>query len=118
MALGGLTNGVTTLEMAAAYASFAPGRLYIEPRTYTWVEQVDPDTGAVTVLLDNQAESTVAMKDSTAWYINTMLRNVIRAGTGTSANFDGMTIAGKTGTTTSRRDLYFAATRPTTWPFL
>ena len=107
MALGGLTNGVTTLEMAAAYASFPRGGLYIEPRTYTRVEQVDPDTGAVTVLLDNQAESTVAMKDSTAWYINTMLRNVIRAGTGTSANFDGMTIAGKTGTTTSRRDLYF-----------
>ena len=68
---------------------------------------MDPDTGAVTVLLDNQAESHAAMKDSTAWYINTMLQNVVRNGTGTSARFDGMTIAGKTGTTTSRKDLYF-----------
>ena len=107
LALGGLTDGVTTLEMASAYAAFPRGGLYIEPRTYTKVERVDPDTGAVTVLLDNQAESHAAMKDSTAWYINTMLQNVIRAGTGTSARFDGMTIAGKTGTTTSRKDLYF-----------
>ena len=107
MALGGLTDGVTTLEMAAAYSTFPRGGLYIEPRTYTKVERVDPDTGEVTVLLDNQAEYHTAMKDSTAWYINTMLQNVIKNGTGTSANFSGMTIAGKTGTTTSRRDLYF-----------
>ena len=108
LALGGLTDGVTTLEMASAYSAFPRGGLYIEPRTYTKVERVDPDTGAVTVLLDNQAESHAAMKDSTAWYINTMLQNVVRNGTGTSARFDGMTIAGKTGTTTSRKDLYFA----------
>ena len=109
MALGGLTDGVTTLEMAAAYSSFPRGGLYIEPRTYTKVERVDPDTGEVTVLLDNQAEYHTAMKDSTAWYINTMLQNVIRSGTGTSARFKDvkMTIAGKTGTTTSRKDLYF-----------
>ena len=107
LALGGLTDGVTTLEMASAYSAFPRGGLYIEPRTYTKVERVDPDTGAVTVLLDNQAESHAAMKDSTAWYINTMLQNVVRNGTGTSARFEGMTIAGKTGTTTSRKDLYF-----------
>ena len=112
LALGGLTDGVTTLEMAAAYATFPRGGLYIEPRTYTKVERVDPDTGAVTVLLDNQAESHAAMKDSTAWYINTMLQNVIKNGTGTSARFDGMTIAGKTGTTTSRKDLYFVGYSP------
>ena len=109
LALGGLTDGITTLEMASAYATFPRGGLYIEPRTYTKVERVDPDTGAVTVLLDNQAESHAAMKDSTAWYINTMLQNVVRNGTGTSARFEGSTmpIAGKTGTTTSRKDLYF-----------
>ena len=109
LALGGLTDGVTTLEMASAYSAFPRGGLYIEPRTYTKVERVDPDTGAVTVLLDNQAESHAAMKDSTAWYINTMLQNVIKNGTGTSARFEGSTmpIAGKTGTTTSRKDLYF-----------
>lgn len=112
MALGGLTNGVTTLEMAAAYATFPRGGLYIEPRTYTRVEQTDQETGVVTVLLDNVQESHAAMKDSTAWYINNMLRNVINAGTGTQARFSGMTIAGKTGTTTARRDLYFAGYSP------
>ena len=112
LALGGLTDGVTTLEMAAAYATFPRGGLYIEPRTYTRVERVDPDTGEVLLLLEDQAESHAAMKDSTAWYINSMLQNVIRSGTGTAARFDGMTIAGKTGTTTSRRDLYFAGYSP------
>ena len=112
MALGGLTNGITTLEMAAAYAAFPRGGLYIEPRTYTRVEQVDQHTGVVTVLLDNVQESHAAMKDSTAWYINTMLRSVISSGTGTRASFSGMTIAGKTGTTSARRDLYFVGYSP------
>ncbi len=112
MALGGLTNGVTTLEMAAAYAAFPRGGLYIEPRTYTRVEQTDQHTGVVTVLLDNVQESHAAMKDSTAWYITNMLRNVVSSGTGTRAQISGMNVAGKTGTTTARRDLYFAGYTP------
>ena len=66
----------------------------------------------VTVLLDNEQESSIAMKDSTAWYINYMLRNAMINGTGTYARFDGMTMAGKTGTTSSRKDLYFAGYTP------
>ena len=89
---------------AAAYASFPRGGVYIAPRTYT---KVVADDG-VTVLLDNEQESSIAMKDSTAWYINYMLRNAMINGTGTYARFDGMTMAGKTGTTSSRKDLYFA----------
>lgn len=79
LALGGLTDGITTLEMAAAYASFPRGGVYIAPRTYT---KVVADDG-VTVLLDNEQESSIAMKDSTAWYINYMLRNAMINGTGT-----------------------------------
>ncbi|WP_195614902.1 transglycosylase domain-containing protein [Intestinimonas butyriciproducens] len=108
LALGGLTDGITTLEMAAAYASFPRGGVYIAPRTYT---KVVADDG-VTVLLDNEQESSIAMKDSTAWYINYMLRNAMINGTGTYARFDGMTMAGKTGTTSSRKDLYFAGYTP------
>lgn len=112
LALGGLTDGVTTLEMAAAYAAFPRGGEYIAPRTYTRVEWTDPNTGATTVLLENLPKTNQAMKDSTAWYINNMLRNVMVNGTGTRARFSGMTMAGKTGTTTARKDLYFVGYTP------
>lgn len=107
MALGGLTNGVSTYEMAAAYATFARGGIYTTPRTYT---QVRDSEGKV--LLDNTQTSTAAMKESTAWSINYMLKNVVANGTGTKAKFSGMTIAGKTGTTSSRKDLWFVGYTP------
>ena len=52
------------------------------------------------------------MKESTAWLMNKMLRSVVREGTGTSARFDGMTIAGKTGTTSNNFDRYFVGYTP------
>ena len=107
MALGGLTNGVSTYEMAAAYSAFARGGVYITPRTYTQVRDSEGN-----VLLDNTQTSTAVMKETTAWYINYMLENVVSSGTGTRAKFSGMTIAGKTGTTTSRRDLWFVGYTP------
>ncbi|WP_300298118.1 transglycosylase domain-containing protein [uncultured Intestinimonas sp.] len=107
LALGGLTDGVSTMEMAAAYSVFPRGGVYIEPRTYSRVLRNDG-----TVLLDNTQESHVAMKDSTAWYINYMLQNVMVNGSGTRARFSGMTMAGKTGTTSNRIDLYFVGYTP------
>ena len=107
LALGGLTDGVTTMEMAAAYATFPRGGVYIEPRTYSRVLR---DDGSL--LLDNTQETHVAMKDSTAWYINYMLQNVMNNGSGTRAKFSGMTMAGKTGTTSNRVDLYFVGYTP------
>ena len=98
-------------RMAAAYCRLPRGGLYIEPRTYTRVEQADQHTGVVTVLLDNVQESHAAMKDSTAWYITNMLRNVVPPAR-TRAQISGMNVAGKTGTTTARRDLYFAGYTP------
>lgn len=107
LALGGLTDGVDTMEMAAAYSVFPRGGVYIEPRTYSKVLRNDG-----TVLLDNTQETHVAMKDSTAWYINYMLQNVMVNGSGTRARFSGMTMAGKTGTTSNRIDLYFVGYTP------
>lgn len=107
LALGGLTDGVSTYEMAAAYSTFARSGVYTAPRTYTKVTNSDG-----TVLLEKQSASQVAMKETTAWYINYLLENVVNAGTGTNANFSGMTIAGKTGTTSSRKDLWFVGYTP------
>ena len=102
LGLGGLTNGATTEEMAAAFAIFPRGGDYIEPYLYTKVLDSNDQ-----VVLENTSESEKVIKDSTAYYMNSMLRDVVTSGTGTAANFSGMTIAGKTGTTTSKKDSWF-----------
>ncbi|MCC8120597.1 MAG: PBP1A family penicillin-binding protein [Oscillospiraceae bacterium] len=111
LALGGLTDGVSTYEMAAAYATFANNGVYKAPRTYSRVVMVD-SSGKETVLLDNTSTSEAVLKSSTVYYINQMLKTVVSSGTGTAANFSGMTIAGKTGTTTSNYDRWFVGYTP------
>ncbi|WP_409968276.1 transglycosylase domain-containing protein [Bengtsoniella intestinalis] len=107
LAMGGLTYGLSTIEMAAAYASFTNQGIYNEPRFYTLVTDSEGN-----VILDNTTESSVAMKETTAYFINTMLTNAVSYGTGTSAKFSGMTIAGKTGTTSENYDRYFVGYTP------
>ncbi|MFR4335624.1 MAG: hypothetical protein ACLT3D_06600, partial [Lawsonibacter sp.] len=52
------------------------------------------------VILDNTREDSVAVKDTTAYYINSMLTNVVTGGGGTEARISGMTTAGVAGTFT------------------
>lgn len=108
LALGGLTNGVTIRAMTAAYATFANEGVYRQARTYTKVTDADGKN----VILDNTQESHVAMKDMTAWYITYMLQNTVAYGTGTEAALTDMPVAGKTGTTTSDFDRWFAGYTP------
>lgn len=107
LGLGGLTHGVTTEEMAAAYASFANNGVYNSPRMYVMVMDNEGN-----VVLDNQAETHVAMKETTAYFMNKLLQGVVNGGTGSSANFGGMAIAGKTGTTSDNYDRYFVGYTP------
>lgn len=109
LALGGLSHGVTTLEMAAGYASFANNGIYTKPRTYVEVRDHNGNT-----VLENKSESHVAMKESTAYAMIELLKGVVNTagGTGTSASFPGMTIAGKTGSTNSNCDRYFVGLTP------
>ena len=92
--MGGLTDGVSTLEMAAAYAAFPRGGVYTEPSTYTQVVDRNGE-----VLIDNAPEDQKVLKPSTAYYMNEMLTYAVQSGTGTPAKISGMTVAGKTGTT-------------------
>lgn len=108
LAMGGLTYGVTTEEMAAAFGAFANNGVYTKPRTVTRIESNDHTE----VVVDNASQSRVAMKESTAYLMNKMLKNVVSGGTGGSAGFSGMTIAGKTGTTSNNFDRYFVGYTP------
>lgn len=107
LALGGLTYGLNTVEMAAAYATFANGGIYCSPRTYIKVTDSEGN-----VVLENEGEQHVAMDESTAYFMNTLLKGVVSYGTGRSASFPGMTIAGKTGTTDDNFTRYFVGYTP------
>lgn len=108
LAMGGLTYGVTTVEMAAAFGAFANEGIYSEPRCITKIVGNDGKE----IIVENPVQSRVAMKETTAYLMNRMLRNVVTSGTGGSANFDGMTIGGKTGTTSNNFDRYFVGYTP------
>ena len=107
MALGGFEKGVTTEEMAAAYAAFVNEGVYSKPRTFVRVEDANGN-----VILENEAQSTVAMKNTTAAIINHLLQEAALNGTGYEAQFSGMHIAGKTGSTNSNKDRYFVGYTP------
>lgn len=112
LGMGGLTRGLNTVEMAAAYACFANNGIYNEPRTYVRVTRIDNTTGQEVTVLENESESHVAMKEATAYLMTDMLKNAVSAGTGGQARFNGMHIAGKTGTTNDNKDRYFVGFTP------
>ncbi len=107
-ALGGLTQGVSVLEMTGAYAAIANGGTYYEPIYYTVVYDHDGN-----VLLDNRERTGErVLKETTAYLLTDMMKDVVTGGTGTAARISGMTIAGKTGTTTDNVDLTFYGYSP------
>lgn len=115
LALGGLTHGVTNLELNAAYASIANKGTYIEPTLYSKILDHDGN-----VLIDNEnPEQHQVIKETTAFLLTDAMEDVISSGTATSAKFSGMSMAGKTGTTTNYVDVWFSGYTPyytaTTW---
>lgn len=105
--LGGLTNGVYNIELTAAYASIANMGVYTEPILYTHIYDNDGN-----LLYENTPATHIAMKDSTAALITSALEDVMKYGTGGTARLSNMTCAGKTGTTTDTRDLWFSGYTP------
>ncbi len=110
LALGGITNGVTNLELTGAYAAIANGGKYNKPFFYTKVEDAQGN-----VLIDNsekKRKSKQVLKETTAWLLTSAMQDVMTKGTGTPANFEGQVVAGKSGTTTKNRDTLFAGYTP------
>ena len=109
LALGGITDGVTNLEMTAAYASIANLGTYTKPAFYS---QVIDSNGRV--ILDNTTPTThTALKSSTACLLTQGMTSVITEGTGKACKLDNdMPVSGKTGTTSSNYDLWFCGFTP------
>ncbi len=108
LALGGLTDGVSVLQMAAAYAPFANNGIYTQPYTYTKVLNAEGKE-----IITNAPETHIAMDASTAYVTTRMLRNVVTSGTGGGAQVStGIFTAGKTGTATDYHDRWFVGYTP------
>lgn len=109
-ALGGITDGVTNLELCSAYAAIANEGTYVQPKLYTKVLDADGN-----VLLDNTSPATrQVIKPTTAYLLTNAMEDVVTEpnGTGRTVRFDGMAIAGKTGTTSQQKDVWFAGYTP------
>lgn len=108
-ALGGITYGVSNLELNAAYATIANGGEYNEPILYTKVLNKD---GSLFYDKTAKQEKHRVIRETVAWLLTNAMQDVITSGTGTAAGIYGTPVSGKTGTTTNTIDLWFAGYVP------
>ncbi|MCI5836665.1 MAG: PBP1A family penicillin-binding protein [Veillonellaceae bacterium] len=105
-ALGGLTQGVTPLDMAAAYGVMANGGVRVAPSAI--IRVVDRNGN---VLEENSPRETQVISEKTAYVITNMLESAVLHGTGGNA-YIGRPMAGKTGTTDDTKDAWFVGYTP------
>jgi penicillin-binding protein 1A len=108
IALG--AEGVTPLELVAAYAPFANGGTRVKPRLVTRIEAPDGS-----MIWSQENERAPAMDAKDAFEITQMLQGVVNYGTGKAVRDMGVTgpVAGKTGTTNEGNDVWFVGYTPT-----
>lgn len=107
LALGGMTSGISPLEMAGAYATFPNQGVYKTPICYT---KVISSRGEV--LLSNEAELSQVYDKGIAWIMTDILQSVVKSGTGVNAKIKAQPVGGKTGTTTDKYDIWFVGFTP------
>ena len=109
LALGGMSQGATPLEMAAAYEAIANGGEYTEPTFYTKVEDSNGN-----VILESKQEKRRVMEETTAYITADILKDVVTGSSGTAymCKISGMDVAAKTGTTDSKKDKWLCGFTP------
>lgn len=120
LALGGLTKGVSNLELTQAYGAIANGGKLNKARFFTKIEDQDGK-----VLIDTtKDEAKQVMSEDTAWLLTDAMSQSMKPNrafssgdmnvnsTSTRASFDGMSLAGKSGTTTNNNDIWFEGFSP------
>ena len=107
LALGGITEGVYNYEITAAYAAIANEGVYIEPILYTKVLDHEGN-----ILIDNEQDSRKIIKESTAALLIDAMEDVVDSGTAYNAALTNMEVAGKSGTSSNRKDYWFCGFTP------
>ena len=118
LATGGTHTGVTTLEMAAAFATFGNGGRYYKPYCYY---KVTNSTGDEIILENNSEKYEQVISPETSYIMNQLMRTVVKRetvgdrvvrGTAYGYGVKGFTTYAKTGTTTSYYDRWCVAGTP------
>ncbi|MEE0768955.1 MAG: transglycosylase domain-containing protein [Clostridia bacterium] len=109
LSIGGMSEGATPLEMAAAYEAIANGGEYTEPTFYTKVEDSNGN-----VILESKQEKRRVMEETTAYITADILKDVVTGSSGTAymCKISGMDVAAKTGTTDSKKDKWLCGFTP------
>lgn len=109
MSFGAVTEGITLLELTAAYQIFGNGGIYYEPMLYSRV--IDSKGN---VILSQDFYGTQAIDDDTAWITNRMMRTVVTdpTGSGRFTDFGKVEVVGKTGTSNDEKNLVFMGLTP------
>lgn len=111
LALGGMTQGISPLEMTAAYGTLANKGVYNEPISFIKVEDKSGN-----VIINNIPERHTVVNESVAFLMTDILESAIRSGTGSRAQlYSGnskIPVAGKTGTTSNNYDAWFMGYTP------
>ena len=118
-ALGGITKGVTNLELTSAYATIANSGVYTKPVFFTKILDHDGK-----VILETQPQTKRVLKESTAFLLTDAMAESMESSrmysspgvnlnsTSASANIPGMSNAGKSGTTSDNNDIWFVGYTP------
>ena len=108
LALGGMTSGVSPLEMASAYGTIANDGVYITPTFYTSVTDSDGNT-----VLTPKQESRQVISKQNAYIAKTIIQEPVKTGgTATYCAIPGIDVAAKTGTTDNSYDRWLCGFTP------
>ncbi len=104
--IGGMTQGISPLEMAQAYAVLANQGIKVNLHTIKRIEDRNGQT-----IFDQRSEPEAVLSSQTAYMITDILKDVVRRGTAARLRV-GRPVAAKTGTTSDNRDAYLVAYTP------
>ena len=107
--VGGMSEGVTTLDMAAAFAVFGNNGYYYEPYSYYKVTNND---GSEVLLEGGDDPGDQVLEESSAGVMRQLLRTVVTGGTGGGYGVNGFETFAKTGTTSDDKDRWFVGGTP------
>ena len=107
LALGGVTHGITPLEMSTAYSCIANGGMYVEPTSYTQICTKDGE-----LVFENKPKKNRVFSEETAFLMQELLKGVVNYGTAGGNKIQGMDTCGKTGTTDDNKDKWFIGFTP------
>ena len=107
--LGGLTNGASTVEMASAYATLANNGKFRNP---TCIKKITDYDGNVIVNMNKLTKQKQVYKPEAAEAMTDILKGVLVRGTAAGKQLSNMACAGKTGTTSDKKDGWFCGYTP------